>query len=822
MARHYGPIAVPKSIVPWLYNALNRLNESSEQSSAGLSAIVRGEAPDGSGNPLVPDLSDYFYKPGIIGGQTAHGGTENSSRLILSSTKSSTKGPIYLGTELLSAYNEANHRLGIRTIAPQASGHFVGVAGGVAYSASTFSNSGWGLYSGSGGGGAPPATVHAAITSPYDGDGGYIGRNGDNNGISANCIVVLNTSVGSGTTFTVRFWARILGAAIPSGTSFLIGVRNSAGNEYTSSGAIDPTTFTSSWVEYTVTCGTAAAGATADSVRVSTVFQSGTSTSGYILVSYVEVLIGAGTSTGSLIAQAASGQTSHIFDAQNSSATSLIDITSGGRLTIESGGTMRIVPNAGANRLWTSDASGDMTLVAVSGDLSLASGVWTIVADAVTFAKMQNVTGPVLIGRVTASAGDMSALTPTQATALLDVFTTALKGLVPSGGSATTFLRGDATWQLLTDSGWTDDGATVRLTTSTNQVGIGTVTPSASLAVVNVNATTDIVFKVVGKLAQTGSLVSVQNSTARNLFSVGSTGSIQIGNGTDTGNTIVNIGADAVGGPTISSIMWKDNFAALGAPVLTADYVGCVGARLYAYKDVTGQYDAAYGQGADAWVLISDEAIEYNFYTGVLPAGTASFLRCTWAGNGDYTNYGFIHARKSLSAVTKGVPGIRLEETGTGIHYIAVQAPAVVTANRTQLLLNMTGTHPLVGDDPPAVAAGAMGKVDSTGLGATGLGVPLTNLTSGALAGMYLVDYTLIVTTADVTAGTINFQASYTDTLAATNQADALPLALNATGRQRGQFVVQLASAELSYQTNLTGILATARYALYVRVIYLG
>lgn len=141
------------------------------------------------------------------------------------------------------------------------------------------------------------------------------------------------------------------------------------------------------------------------------------------------------------------------------------------------------------------------------------------------------------------------------------------------------------------------------------------------------------------------------------------------------------------------------------------------------------------------------------------------------------------------------------------------------SADRVFTYPNLTGRIPVIGDDPPAVAAGALGKVDSTAQAAA---IGSTNLSNGAIAGMYLVDYTLLVTTLDATAGTIQFQTNYTDTLGATNQVGAA-LALTATGRQSGQFVVQLASGELSYQTNLVTIGGgAARYALYVRVVALG
>jgi hypothetical protein len=83
-----------------------------------------------------------------------------------------------------------------------------------------------------------------------------------------------------------------------------------------------------------------------------------------------------------------------------------------------------------------------------SGDLSGSYPGPTVAAGAVTFAKMQDVsaTGRIL-GRITAGAGDPEELTGTQATTLLDAFTSSLKGLAPSsGGGTSNFLRADGTW----------------------------------------------------------------------------------------------------------------------------------------------------------------------------------------------------------------------------------------------------------------------------------------------------------------------------------------------------------------------------------------
>ena len=97
--------------------------------------------------------------------------------------------------------------------------------------------------------------------------------------------------------------------------------------------------------------------------------------------------------------------------------------------------------------------STDVTVTLTNADktditVSAAGATWTIDNDVVTYAKMQNVAGDDrFLGRISGAAGDTEELTGTQATTLLDVFTSALKGLAPaSGGGTTNFLRADGTW----------------------------------------------------------------------------------------------------------------------------------------------------------------------------------------------------------------------------------------------------------------------------------------------------------------------------------------------------------------------------------------
>lgn len=80
-----------------------------------------------------------------------------------------------------------------------------------------------------------------------------------------------------------------------------------------------------------------------------------------------------------------------------------------------------------------------------------------IAANTVALGNLATVSTARILGRVTAATGDVESLTGTQATTLLDAFTSALKGLAPaSGGGTTNFLRADGTWTAPPSGGVTD------------------------------------------------------------------------------------------------------------------------------------------------------------------------------------------------------------------------------------------------------------------------------------------------------------------------------------------------------------------------------
>ena len=90
--------------------------------------------------------------------------------------------------------------------------------------------------------------------------------------------------------------------------------------------------------------------------------------------------------------------------------------------------------------------------------------------NAVSLAKMADIATARFLGRVTAATGDPEVLTGTQATTLIDIFTSALKGLVPaSGGSASEFLSADGTFKATGGGGALIDLSDVNTSTPTNR-----------------------------------------------------------------------------------------------------------------------------------------------------------------------------------------------------------------------------------------------------------------------------------------------------------------------------------------------------------------
>lgn len=158
---------------------------------------------------------------------------------------------------------------------------------------------------------------------------------------------------------------------------------------------------------------------------------------------------------------------------------------------------------SGSTSLRTSAFTGDVTKSAGGTALTIAN-------SAVTLAKMADLSASRFIGRVTASTGVPEAMTGTQATTLLDTFTTSLKGLVPaSGGGTTNFLRADGTFAAPAGGGTvTNTGG--NLTANALVLGAGTTDTKVVAGVVS-DGTSKITLGVAG--ASVGGLL-LANATS--------------------------------------------------------------------------------------------------------------------------------------------------------------------------------------------------------------------------------------------------------------------------------------------------------------------
>jgi len=130
--------------------------------------------------------------------------------------------------------------------------------------------------------------------------------------------------------------------------------------------------------------------------------------------------------------------------------TALLDaVTSGakGLAPASGGGTTNFLRADGS---WAAPAGAGGTIIALTGDVA-ASGTGSVAATiqpgAVTNAKRANMAATTLSGNNTGAPAVPTDLTAAAVTAMLNVFTSLLQGLVPaSGGGTAAFLRADGVW----------------------------------------------------------------------------------------------------------------------------------------------------------------------------------------------------------------------------------------------------------------------------------------------------------------------------------------------------------------------------------------
>lgn len=189
-------------------------------------------------------------------------------------------------------------------------------------------------------------------------------------------------------------------------------------------------------------------------------------------------------------------QATTILDVFTSALKGLAPASGGGTSNfLRADGTWAAPPDTGITQL-----TGDVTAGPGSG-----SQAATIANNAVTNAKLADVSTSTLKGRVTAGTGDPEDLTGTQATTLLDTFTSSLKGVAPaSGGGTLNYLRADGSWAQPTQ----EDHVT-----SDSLLSSGAVDLTATLVVGTYKIHLVLMIDVVGGSGGDGAIVNNNNAT---------------------------------------------------------------------------------------------------------------------------------------------------------------------------------------------------------------------------------------------------------------------------------------------------------------------
>lgn len=188
----------------------------------------------------------------------------------------------------------------------------------------------------------------------------------------------------------------------------------------------------------------------------------------------------------------------------------------------------------------TTASTGTAEEISVGGALTLSAGALSLPADAVTNTYLANMATQTIKGRTSAGTGDPEDLTATQVTAMLNTFTSGLKGLAPaSGGGTSNFLRADGTWAApATGSSTTFASASQYRANTAGDLALSpnVVWSAADVAVISASSTITLDLS----LMINGSLTINQNFTLANPSNAkaGQSGFIRITQDSTGGRTI--------------------------------------------------------------------------------------------------------------------------------------------------------------------------------------------------------------------------------------------------------------------------------------------
>jgi len=332
------------------------------------------------------------------------------------------------------------------------------------------------------------------------------------------------------------------------------------------------------------------------------------------------------------------------------------------------------------------------------GDITVSSSgaTWTIDSGVVTNAKLANVSTATIKGRTTAGTGSPEDLTGTQATALLDTFTTSLKGLAPaSGGGTSNFLRADGTWAAPT-------------TTVSGNLNVGIVTATSF---VKSGGTSSQFLKADGSVDSNTYITSA--SVGNGTLSLGVSGTGLSGSASFTanqsGNTTFTVTSNATSANTANAIVSRDGSGNFIAGIITATtFSGALSGNATSATTATSATSATSagsvtnsvtfnnaGTGAVSGTTFNGSAaqtISHNTIGASPLAGSTSLTTTgtvttgTWSGS-----FGSVSGANLTSLTAGNLTGtIPSAVLGNSVHFIGTTSIALNRASASQSLTGVS------------------------------------------------------------------------------------------------------------------------------------
>ena len=420
--------------------------------------------------------------------------------------------------------------------------------------------------------------------------------------------------------------------------------------------------------------------------------------------------------------------------------------------------------------------TGDQTIT-LTGDVTgsgTGSFAATIAAGAVSLSKMANLAANSFIGNNTGSAATPLALSGTQATALLNVFTTSLKGVVPaSGGGSTNFLCADGTWSVPVGTG------TIGGSIANTQIAVG----SGSNTIAGSGALT----------FASGQVLLANGATAQTTpWSI--TGSINNFYELNLQNTSSGAGASSDLVLTADTGSASTQYIDIG--VNGSGYTGAVmGSALEGYL-YTSDQNLNIGAGAAAKVvriLAGGTTVGANTIVTVATAGVSVTGTLSATGSVTGSNLSGTNTGDQTITLTGDVTG-----SGTGSFAATIAANAVTLAKFQQI-----ATGSLLGR---STAATGNVEVITVGSGLSLSGGTLSTTGSGTIGGSIADTQVAYGNGANAVTGA----ASFTYTTATSSLALSQTLSATATSASAVVTVSSTRAIGASGNTNQVGIQATA------------